>query len=235
MAETSEQASVAASPIRGCLVVEDRPDTREWLEDVVREAFPDMAVASAATLRDARRWLADQAAAPSCRLALALVDLGLPDGSGVDLVRELAREIPDALPVVATIYDDDAHLFDSLAAGAQGYVLKQERPEAVVDCLRRIDAGEPPLSPSIARRVLERLRPQETAGPRPPAAADAGLSARETEVLTLLARGFSAPEAARAIGLKPQTVAGYVKIIYQKLHVSSRAEAVLAAAQRGLT
>jgi DNA-binding NarL/FixJ family response regulator len=192
-----------------------------------------MARVTAASLREARRLLEAHATNPPWKLALAVIDLGLPDGSGVELVREIAQAFPEALPVVATIYDDDAHLFDSLAAGAQGYVLKQEHPDTVADCLRRIDAGEPPLSPSIARRMLERLRPQEASPPVRPRD-EAGLSARETEVLALLARGLSAPEAARAIGLKPQTVAGYVKVIYQKLHVSSRAEAVLAAAQRGL-
>ena len=214
---------------RLCLVVEDRPDTREWLVAVVAETFPDFTIATAGTLRDARRWLADEAVRG--QFALAIIDLGLPDGSGVELVAEVARYFPDALPVVATIYDDDAHLFDSLAAGAQGYVLKQERPEDVAACLRRIEAGEPPLSPSIARRLLERLRP----APAPKPKDDARLSPRETEVLTLLARGLSGPEAAREIGLKPQTVAGYVKVIYQKLHITSRAEAALAAAQRGLT
>ncbi|TAJ68997.1 MAG: response regulator transcription factor [Phenylobacterium sp.] len=232
MVEDSGQHAPGASPDRGCLIVEDRPDTREWLAAVVAETFPDMALATAATLREARRWLEAHAENPPWRLTLALLDLGLPDGSGVDLVREIAQAFPDALPVVATIYDDDAHLFESLAAGAQGYVLKQERPEDVAACLRRIDSGEPPLSPSIARRMLERLRPTAPA-PRP--RDDAGLSPRETEVLTLLARGLSGPEAAREIGLKPQTVAGYVKVIYQKLHVSSRAGAVLAAAERGLT
>jgi len=232
MVKDSGQDPGAASPDRGCLIVEDRLDTREWLAAVVAETFPDMAQATAGSLREARRWLADHAAAPPWRLTLALIDLGLPDGSGVELVREISEGFPDALPVVATIYDDDTHLFESLAAGAQGYVLKQERPEDVAACLRRIDGGEPPLSPSIARRMLERLRPRTTT-PRP--RDDAGLSPRETEVLTLLARGLSGPEAAREIGLKPQTVAGYVKVIYQKLHVSSRAEAVLAAAERGLT
>lgn len=218
----------SAGETRGaCLIVEDRPDTRDWLCGVVADAFPDLAQATAGTLREARAWLA----AAEGPLSLALIDLGLPDGSGVELVTEIARDFPDAVPVVATIYDDDAHLFDSLAAGAQGYVLKQEHPDTVADCLRRIDAGEPPLSPSIARRMLEKLRPQPQARPKD----EARLSARETEVLTLLARGLSAPEAAREIGLKPQTVAGYVKVIYQKLHVTSRAEAVLAAAQRGLT
>ena len=213
---------------RLCLIVEDRPDTREWLVELVRGTFPDLRLATAGSLRDARRWLAEQAGGA---LALAIIDLGLPDGSGVELVAEVARDFPDALPVVATIYDDDTHLYDSLAAGAQGDVLKQERPEDVAACLRRIEAGEPPLSPSIARRLLERFRPEPTPKPRD----NAGLSPRETEVLTLLARGLSAPEAAREIGLKPQTVASYVKVIYQKLHVTSRAEAVLAAAERGLT
>jgi DNA-binding NarL/FixJ family response regulator len=232
--DSGQDSAGAPGGPRGCLVVEDRPDTRAWLVEVVRETFPDMGVATAASLREARRWLAEQAQQhqPPWCLSLALIDLGLPDGSGVELIGEVRRDFPDALPVVATIYDDDLHLFDSLAAGAQGYVLKQERPEDVAECLRRIDAGEPPLSPSIARRMLERLRPSP-ATPRAPD--DAGLSPRETEVLTLLARGLSAPEAAREIGLKPQTVAGYVKVIYQKLHVSSRAEAVLAAAERGLT
>ena len=234
MVEDSSATPATASPERGCLIVEDRPDTRAWLAEVVADAFPDMVQATASSLREARRFLEGHAAAPSWRLTLAMVDLGLPDGSGTELVRELARDFPEALPVVATIYDDDLHLFDSLAAGAQGYVLKQEHPDTVADCLRRIDAGEPPLSPSIARRMLERLRPQPAA-PAPRPRDDAGLSPREVEVLTLLARGLSGPEAAREIGLKPQTVAGYVKVIYQKLHVSSRAEAVLAAAERGLT
>lgn len=216
---------------RGCLILEDRPDTRAWMEGVVADAFPDMTVVTAGTLRDARRWLEGHVAAPDFRFALAVVDLGLPDGSGVDFLADLARDAPDALAVVATIYDDDTHLFDSLAAGAQGYILKQEAPDTVAACLQRIDAGEPPLSPSIARRMLEKLRPE---APKPPPD-DAGLSARETEVLSLIAKGLSAPEAARVIGLKPQTVAGYVKVIYQKLHITSRAEAALAAAQRGLT
>ncbi|PZQ62587.1 MAG: DNA-binding response regulator [Phenylobacterium zucineum] len=231
MGNGNDQPAGAASPDRGCLIVEDRPDTRDWLAEVVADAFPGMAVATAGSLREARQWLASHAEQPAWPLTLALLDLGLPDGSGLELVVELARDFPDAAPVVATIYDDDTHLFDSLAAGAQGYVLKQEHPETVADCLRRIEAGEPPLSPSVARRLLERMRPP----PAPRLRDDAGLTPREVEVLTLIARGYSAPEAAREIGLKPQTVAGYVKVIYQKLHVRSRAEAVLAAAERGLT
>lgn len=223
-ATQGEAPSVAPS----CLIVEDRADTARWLSEVVAETFPDLRVSRAPTLREARRWLAE--APEASRLRLALVDLGLPDGSGVEIIRILTRDFPDAQAVVATIYDDDAHLFDSLAAGAQGYVLKQEEPETVADCLRRIDRGEPPLSPSIARRILDRLRPPPAPKPRD----EARLTPREVEVLTLLARGLSGPEAARTIGLQPQTVAGYVKVIYQKLHVSSRAEAVLAAVERGL-
>src|SRR5690606_24228873 len=162
--------------------------------------------------------------------ALAVVDLGLPDGSGVDIVRRLAGDMPTTLCVVATIYDDDAHLFEAIAAGAQGYVLKDEDASRVVALLGRIESGEPPLSPSIARRILGHFR---GVGPVP-VEDDAALSARETEVLTLIAKGLTVAETARMIGLKPQTVASYLKTIYSKLNVSSRAEATLEAVRRGL-
>lgn len=208
-----------------CLIVEDRPDTLTWLKAVVEAAFPGAEIAQATTLREARAWL-DANPEP---VKLALIDLGLPDGSGVELVARIAQD-PDAMPVVATIYDDDLHLFDSIAAGARGYILKTEETQDVVRCLQRIEQGEPPLSPSIARRILERLRPTIQRAPDP-----ADLTARETEVLTLLARGLTVSEAAASLGLKAQTVAGYVKVIYQKLGVSNRAGAALAAVQRGLT
>ncbi len=216
---------------RGCLIVEDRLDTQAWLRGVVvAAAFPDMSVAVAGSLREARSWLDAYPAGVDWTLEFALIDLGLPDGSGVDLVRRMAATHPDSLPVVATIYDDDAHLFDSIAAGAKGYILKDEPKGRLVDILRRIENGEPPLSPSIAHRILAYFRP--TAQPRPD---DAGLTSRETEVLTLLARGLTVAEAAATLSLRPQTVASYVKNVYHKLNVSNRAEATLAAAHRGLT
>lgn len=213
------------------LVVEDRQDTREWLIGVAQQAFPGSEVAAAGSLRDAGRWLDEYKAAGRTSLRVAMVDLGLPDGSGVDFVRRLRAEAPEATVVVATIYDDDAHLFGAIAGGAQGYVLKYEDAETMVARLRRIAQGEPPLSPSIAQRILERMQCSSLHPGRRDAA---DLTPREIEVLTLLAKGFTNAEVAGALGLKPQTVASYVKVLYQKLGVSNRAGAALAAADRAL-
>jgi DNA-binding NarL/FixJ family response regulator len=224
-----------------CLLVEDQPRTRDWIVGVLARAFPDMTVASVASLREARAWLADYDARRGTGLTLALIDLGLPDGSGIELVRSLAATRPAVLPVVATIYDDDTHVFDAIAAGARGYLLKDEEADQLVSLLRRIEGGEPPLSPSIAHRMLAHFRaasdraaatPDRAASaPRPD---DAGLTARETETLGLIAKGLTIAETATRMGLKPQTVASYVKTIYEKLNVSTRAEATLAAVRRGL-
>jgi DNA-binding NarL/FixJ family response regulator len=210
---------------RRCLLIEDQPRTRDWMLGVLAAAFPDLSIETVGTLKAAHAWIDAHAEG----LWLAIIDIGLPDGSGVDIVRRLNAEHPDVLPVVATIYDDDAHLFEAIAAGARGYVLKDEEADLLVNYLRRIERGEPPLSPSIAHRMLNHFR-----APTLVRNDEAGLSPRETEVLTLLARGLTVSEAARRLGLQPQTVASYVKVIYQKLCVTSRAEATREAIRRGL-
>ena len=210
---------------RRCLLIEDQPTTRDWMLGVLARAFPGIDIATVGSLKAANAWLDQHGQG----LWLAIVDLGLPDGTGIDIVRRLQAEQPDVLPIVATIYDDDAHLFDAIAAGARGYVLKDEEAGLLVSYLQRIERGEPPLSPSIALRMPGPFRAPPKKGD-----AEAGLSPRETEVLPLLARGLTVAEAARRIGLQPQTVASYVKVIYQKLCVSSRAEATREAIRRGL-
>jgi len=214
---------------RLCLLVEDQPRSRDWLLGVLTAAFPGIGVVAFARRAEAMAWLAERQGAGVPGFDLALIDLGLPDGSGVDLVRKLVEAWPNVMPVIATIYDDDAHIFEAIAAGARGYLLKDEEPDLLVGILRRIDRGEPSLSPSIAHRLLAHFR-------APAAKADdaAGLTPRETETLTLLARGLTVAEAAGRMGLRPQTVASYVKVIYQKLSVSTRAQATREAVRRGL-
>lgn len=219
---------------RIALVVEDLPEVRRWLVSALEHAFEDVMVAEAATLADAREWLRrlEKDAGRAARFRIALIDLGLPDGSGVDLVREIAEGHPAVLPVVATIYDDDLHLFPAIAAGAQGYLLKEQEHDALVHHLRRIDEGMPPLSPAIARRMLSQLRGRSHV--MATAAPEAVLTRRETEVLSCIGRGLRVIETANVLGLAEQTVAGYVKTLYRKLNISSRAEAALEAARRGL-
>ncbi len=211
-----------------CLLVEDQAATRAWLAEAIGQALGNPHVAAFATLRAARQWIAtrgEEAPFPW----LALVDIGLPDGRGIDIVRDLAVRSPETRSVVATIYGDDAHLMEAITAGAAGYILKEEDREHIVAALQRIERDEPPLSPSIARRMLAHFRTPHPA----PDNAD-GLSARETETLALIAQGLTVAETAARLGLTANTVAGYVKIIYQKLGVSSRAAATREAVRRGL-
>ena len=209
------------------LVLEDQAETREHLLAAVAEAFPGVVARGAADLAEARSFL--ETATPD----LALVDLALPDGKGVDFLRDLhERSGGTTRSVVVTIYADDAHLFDAIAAGAGGYLLKDMGREELVRYLRRLEVGETPLSPAVARRMLDyfRTRPVLVATVEP----EAALTPRETEVLRLIGRGLRSGEAARVMGVTELTVAGYVKAIYRKLNICSRAEAALEAARRGL-
>ena len=215
--------------VRRGLVVEDHADTREWLVSVLRSAFGDIEIAAFADLGGARSWLAGQRG--MAERMIALIDLALPDGSGVDLIAAIAQDHPRVIPVVVSIYDDEAHLFDAVAAGAQGYLLKDQQPETLVRRLMEIEKGEPPLSPSIARRILAHF---QRVVDEPAPAAEVALTGRESEVIGLLARGMRISDAAAELGLTRHTVAGYVKVIYSKLNISSRAEAALEARRRGL-
>lgn len=216
--------------MKRALIVEDLPNIRDWLGQVALTAFPGLEIVSAA-----RR---DQAlvCVREFEFDLALVDLGLPDGSGVDVVAALHHTQPDALPVVVTIYDDDEHLFPALQAGAFGYLLKEQHKDMLVAQLLRMTQGEPPLSPPIARRVLAYFASaqQRRLMLLRQVEAEVTLSERETDALQLVAKGYTLPEIALQFGLSRHTVAGYIKQVYRKLKVSSRAEATLEAARRGL-
>ncbi len=204
--------------ISRALVVDDLASSRAWLSRALELAFPGVVIDAAASLAEA----ADLIEPPP---PLALIDLGLPDGSGVRLIERLRGR---SMCVVATVFDDDAHLFPALHAGAEGYVLKDQGPDALAEMLRGIAAGQPPLSPSIARRLLRHFTPAA------PAPAETDLTPRETEVLRLTAKGMTRQEVAQALGISAHTVAGYLKEVYRKLAVSSRAEAALEAVRRGL-
>ncbi len=208
------------------LLLEDLPQIRAWLKDLLLEVFPGADVSEAARVHEALSLVS------AVGFDLALVDLGLPDGSGVDVIAALRDQQPDAQSVVVSIHDDDDHLFPALQAGAYGYILKEQARELIKVQLQRISQGEPPLSPSIARKVIAyfaaQARPQEPAMPR------VQLTDRENEVLLRVAKGFTLPEIGQQLNLSRHTIADYVKQIYRKLNVSSRAEAALEAQRLGL-
>lgn len=209
--------------MRSALIVEDLPDSRLWLEKLVRDAFPDITTESANSLAGARTCLSGG------QFGLILLDIGLPDGSGIDLLKELSGTACESYVVMTTIYDDDDHLFGALQAGAQGYLLKDQPRQKLIEQLQGIISGEPPLSPSIARRILGHFQYR-----KPDISLCEELSMREVEVLRLLANGHTRTDIALALGISANTVAGHTKNIYRKLNVSGRAEATLQAVRLGV-
>ena len=208
------------------LLLEDLPEIRAWLSSLVMQVFPDAQIAEAARVHDALGLVS------AIKFDLALVDLGLPDGSGVDVVSALREHQPETQSVIVTIHDDDEHLFPALQAGAYGYILKEQSRELITEQLQRISQGEPPLSPSIARKVIKYFASQNQ--PQANAMPAVSLTERESEVLLRVAKGFTLPEIGVQLNLSRHTIADYVKQIYRKLNVSSRAEAALEAQRLGL-
>jgi DNA-binding NarL/FixJ family response regulator len=212
------------------LLLEDLPEIRVWLKALALQVFPQAEVTEAARVHDAKQQISAQ------KFDLALVDLGLPDGSGVEVVAALRDTQPEAQSVVVTIHDDDDHLFPALQAGAFGYLLKEQSREQLAEQLKRISAGEPPLSPSIARRVIQYFAAQQRTQFREktPLMPGVTLTERENEVLLRVAKGYTLPEIGVQLNLSRHTIADYVKQIYRKLNVSSRAEVALEAQRLGL-
>lgn len=203
------------------LILEDVADAQLWLSDALRDTYKEIEISTASTVKEALEIIERET------FDIALLDLNLPDGSGIDVILHLKVKQPETLCVVVTIYDDDQHLFPALQAGAQGYLLKEQPRKQIVQKLKGIEKGEPPLSPAIARRLLKHFAHQE-----PTEAIK--LTTREKEVLTLIAKGIKLMEVAEMLEITRNTAASYVKEIYRKLDVSSRAEATLEAARLGL-
>jgi DNA-binding NarL/FixJ family response regulator len=211
------------------LIVEDLDEPRRWLAEILPRALPAVRqVDTSATLAEARERMAQH------HYGLALVDWHLPDGTSEELIAQLMAARPDAVVIVATIHDDDTHVFPALRAGASGYILKSQPGDEVMAQLRRIELGEPALSPSIALRVLRHFRAVPAQPAPTPGPGEVKLTEREIDVLRLIAKGYRAPEVGPILGITPSTVSSYVRDIYRKLGISSRAEAAMEAARRGL-
>lgn len=212
------------------IVIEDEPEFRRRFETIISDE-PSMRLAgSAANKRDAAQLIEREP------FDVMLIDLGLPDGSGIDLIRQVSARRPDVDIMVVTVFGDEHHVVSSIEAGATGYILKDSTPADVISCIRLLRAGGSPVSPVVARSVLRAIRnrmaPQvsRTAAPTEPNP----LSARETEILQLLAKGMSFNEIGDILTISPHTVTAHIKKIYRKLQVHSRGEAVYEASQMGL-
>lgn len=205
--------------IKKVLIVEDLPHVLKWQRASVFQAFPEAMIDCVSSLLDAKAILNKH------DFDLVLLDIGLPDGSGLDLIPLVLKKNVTSMIVVSTLFDDDVHVFKALRMGAKGYILKDESKAELSDMLKKIEMGHQPISPGVANRLLAYFSPQPEV---------VRLTPRETEVLTCIAKGLSVPETSDVLKIKSNTCYGYIKDIYQKLNINSRAEAALEATKMGL-
>lgn len=207
-------------------IVEDDPRTRRRFEHALSRAERLWLAYSAGTVAEMVAWLRDN------RVDVLLVDLGLPDGSGLQVISHCRKLAPGTEIMVISMFGDEANMMRAFEAGARGYLLKDGTEDDLADHVLSLNAGGSPMTPIIARQLLTRLSPAPAAASAPPG--DATLTARERDILAKLARGYTYAETAEILGISPSTVQSHVKNIYSKLAVHSKTEAIHEARQLGL-
>lgn len=225
------------------LIVEDDAPMRVFFAASVQRSDQLSLVASVGTVAAARAWLDD----PAHGVDVLLTDLGLPDGSGLEVIRHARQRQPACEALVISMFGDEDNVLASIEVGALGYIHKDAAPGDIAQSILEMKAGASPISPMIARRVL--LKYLKLQSNKPPALsllavkainneADAEvqnlLSGREQEVLELIARGFSYAEIAHLKAVTVHTVQSHIKNLYGKLAVHSKSEAVFEATRMGL-
>ena len=208
--------------IRNILLIDDSKEIRLWLAALLRDAFGEIQISETPTVAQTYSFLNTNS------YDLILIDLNLPDGTGIDILHRIKDQGSSAHCVVVTAFDDEAYLIPALSAGADGYLLKNQKGEQLIRDLRCILKGSPPLSPPIARRIM-RMAMQNLSP-----AIFVPLTTREVDVLSHIAKGHSNIKVGELLNLSTHTVASHVRSIYSKLDISSRAEATSEAIRRGL-
>jgi DNA-binding NarL/FixJ family response regulator len=198
-------------------IVEDDAQAREILSDWIRRTDGFRFVSEHGTAESALAGL------PKENPTVVLTDINLPGLNGIECVRRLKSVLPQTQFVMLTVYEDADHIFHALSAGATGYLLKHTPRNELLAALKQVHAGGSPMTSNIARKVVQSFQQQA-----PPAATTdtSELSPRESEVLDLLARGYLYKEIADSLDISLPTVSTYIRRIYEKLHVRSRAQAV---------
>jgi DNA-binding NarL/FixJ family response regulator len=205
------------------VVIEDQREIREGLAVLINSMEDYRCARTFECMEDALPALEAQPA------DLALVDIGLPGMSGIEGTRLLKARRPETLVLMLTIYKDDDRIFEAICAGASGYLLKTTTPSRLLESIREAVAGGAPMSPEVARRVIELFRVHH-----PPPEAEHRLSPQELHLLKLLGEGHYYKTAAAEMSLSVHTVIFHIKNIYRKLHVHSKSEAVAKALREGL-
>jgi DNA-binding NarL/FixJ family response regulator len=197
-------------------IVEDSAGICQELQYIITQAAGLSCICACRNAASALQRI--PAAAPD----VIVMDIHLPDGSGIDCTAKLKRQLPDTQILMFTIHDDTEQIVRAMEAGASGYLLKNTTPAEIVAAIRDVRTHGAPLSREVARKLVDSFRVA-------PAVRDTGetLTPRENEILTLLAAGLLYKEIAERLGIKLDTVGTHLKSIYRKLHVRSRTEAVI--------
>lgn len=197
-------------------IVEDKRIIRESFAEFVQAAAECVCVCMCATGAEALKEI------PKHQPDIVLMDIQLPDFSGIECTARLKLLMPSVQIIMVTVYEDTERIFKALRAGACGYLLKRCTPEELISAIREVQQGGAPMSREIARKVIVSFQEPITAS-----AEVEGLSPREREILELLAAGFPNKEIASRLGLTDGTVRWHLRHVYHKLHVRSRTEAAL--------
>lgn len=196
-------------------IIEDRREIREGLAMLVGGTDGFVCAAKFGSMEEALPRIKPETA------DIVLCDIGLPGMSGIEGIKILKEKYPDLLLIMLTIYDDDERIFNALCAGASGYLLKKTPPAKLLESLREAASGGSPMSPEVARRVINIFRDI-----RPPEKADYNLTPHETRLLKMLVEGHNYTTAAETLGVSYTTVSFHMRNIYDKLQVHSKSEAV---------
>lgn len=225
--------AMSSSQTYSVLLLEDEKPTREHLVSLVARHPQLTLFGEASCCADAHQLL--KKGAPDVLLA----DIGLPDGSGIDIIRESRLKYPKMEAMVLTVFGDEENVVAALEAGATGYLLKEHAFDHLGESITALMRGESAISPKVARFLLKRFSPAVVGGSEKPEsrkreASDVHLTERECEVLDLIAKGYSYIEIGEALDLSTNTIRAHIRNIYRKLAVKSRSEAVFEAAQLGI-
>lgn len=219
-------ATAYPSPTIRIMVVEDDPQMLSQIVQMVSNSGTCSVVCAAKNCAETHQFLDNHS------MDVMLVDLSLPDGSGLDLIKKATLLHPMADVMVITVFGDESNVFKALENGASGYLLKDSLPEDFLGVIKLLRAGGAPINPIIARKIVKRFR--RSAATPTASNGDSKLTEREIEILNLIARGFSTSEAASLCNLSPHTVIAHIKKVYRKLRVNSRSEALYEANLLGI-
>ena len=194
-------------------IAEDLPEIRNSIERLIKEQLDMLLLSASANAQEAMPLIIEK------QPDVVIMDINMPGMNGIDCIRAIKSDCPATQFMIFTIYENDEKIFDALAAGASGYLLKKTSPEKIIEAIKELHLGGSPMSTPIARKVINHFKETKAPGHE-------SLTNKENEILTLLSKGFLYKEIAAKLSISVGTVTQHIHNIYEKLHVSNKTEAI---------